>query len=378
MRFGRSPAWLKIVFLCTLVFILAYGLISLEAWRTGAEGTGRPTTYSPGSLGYKALYLWLKDLGLPVHRWEKPLGELTPATTVLLIIQPEVGLDPGELNALDNWVRKGGTLIVSAMPPDLLMKHFGVRADRTSYKDKKEGPQKVFFQPGPYIRGERKIVSYGHPGLTSSKPEMILHARDRWGGLIASVKEGEGRVIAIADPILFTNESLRKGDHARLVLDILLSHLGTGILMVDEYHHGYGRATTVVSHFVRSNALDSFLQSVVLLLILWLAKGRRFGVPRPPVMKEYRSSMEYVKAMAQLFRRGQARGYALERILRWVEEESKRLLVDMDRALTDTRQSVRQRLQGGKLTDGELLGHAQRLYAALEKAKRVAPGEGKR
>jgi hypothetical protein len=117
---------------------------------------------------------------------------------------------------------------------------------------------------------------------------------------------------------------------------------------------------------------------VVLLLILWLAKGRRFGVPRPPVAKEYRSSMEYVKAMAQLFQRGQARGYALERILRWAEDESKRLLVDMDRALIKTLQSVRQRLQGGKLRDGELLGEAQRLYAALERAKKAAPGGGKR
>jgi hypothetical protein len=373
MRAGRSPAWMKIVFLCTLAFILAYGLTALEAWRTGAEGTGRPTTYSPGSLGYKALYLWLKDLGIPVGRWEKPLGKLTPAITVLLVIQPEVGFDPGELNAVDAWVRKGGTLIVSAMPPDVLMNHFGIRADMIVSRDLKERHQKVLSQPGPYVRGEREIESYGHPGLTSSKPEIVFHARDRWGGLIAAVKEGEGRVIAVADPVLFTNGSLRKGDHARLVLDILLSHLGTGLLMVDEYHHGYGRATTVVSHFVRSNALGSFVQAVVLLLILWLAKGRRFGVPRPPVAKEYRSSMEYVKAMAQLFQRGQARGYALERILRWAEDESKRLLVDMDRALIKTLQSVRQRLQGGKLRDRELLGEARRLYAALEKAKKAAP-----
>jgi hypothetical protein len=375
MRFGRSPAWLKIMIFCTFIFVLAYGLMVLEAWRTGGEGTGRPTTYSAGSVGYKALYLWLKDLGIPVRRWEKPLGELTPAITVLFVVQPEVGLDPGELSAVENWVREGGTLIVSAMPADLLMKHFGLREDRISYKDEKEKPQKVLFQPGPYIRGKREIVSRGHPDLTSSKPETILHARDRWGGLIAALKQGRGRVIAIADPMLFTNESLRKGDHARLLLDILLCHLGRGLLVVDEYHHGYGRATTVVGHFVRSNALDPFLQGMVLLLILWLAKCRRFGSPRSPVMKEYRSSMEYVKAMAQLFQRGQARGYALERILRWVEEEAKRLLVDMDRALTMTLHSVRQRLQGGKLTDGELLRDTQKLYTALEKAKKAAARE---
>jgi hypothetical protein len=372
MRVGRSPAWLKIVFLCTLAFILAYGLIALEAWRTGGEGTGRPTTYSAGSLGYKALYLWLKDLGIPVHRWEKPLEELTPAITVLFIVQPEVGPNPGELSAVEKWVQKGGTLVISAMPAGPLMEHFGLREDRISYKDERYRAQKVLFQPGPYIRGKREIVSQGHPDLTSSKPEAVIHARDRWGGLIAALRVGRGRVIAIADPMLFTNESLRKGDHARLVLDILLCHLGTGLLMVDEYHHGYGRATTVVGHFVRSNALDPFLQGMVLLLILWLAKCRRFGSPRSPVMKEYRSSMEYVKAMAQLFQRGQARGYALERILRWVEEEAKRLLVDMDRALTTTLQSVRQRLQGGKLTDGELLRDAQMLYTVLEKAKKAA------
>jgi hypothetical protein len=372
MRLGSSPPWLKMVFLCLLVFVLAYGLIASEAWRTGDEGTGRPTTYSAGPIGYKALYLWLKDLGIPVRRWERSFGELTPAITVLFVVQPEVGLDPGELRAVENWVRKGGTLIVSAMPADPLMEHFGLREDLVSYKIEKERPQEVFFQPGPYIRGKREIVSQGHPGLSSSKPETVIHARDRWGGLIAALKQGRGRVIAIADPMLFTNESLRKGDHARLVLDILLSHLGTGLLVVDEYHHGYGRATTVLDHFVHSNAFDPFLQGVVLLLFLWLAKCRRFGSPRSPVMKEYRSSMEFVKAMARLFQRGQARGYALERILRWAEDESKRLLVDMDSGLTATLRSVRKRLEGGRLTDGELLRGAQELYAALENAKKAA------
>jgi hypothetical protein len=95
-------------------------------------------------------------------------------------------------------------------------------------------------------------------------------------------------------------------------------------------------------------------------------------------VKGYRSSMEFVKAMAQLFQRGHARGYALERILGFVEEEARRLLVDADQGLRKTIHSARQRLRGGKVTDGDLLGEARGLYAALEKAKRGSPGERKR
>ena len=83
--------------------------------------------------------------------------------------------------------------------------------------------------------------------------------------------------------------------------------------------------------------------------------------------------MEYVQAMAHVFRRGQARAYALERMLRWVEEEARRLLIDADRALGTTLQSVRQHLQRNRLTDKELLEDVQQLYQGLERAKKAAP-----
>jgi hypothetical protein len=374
MKAGRRNNRIKQGLLWLLLFLCAYGLITLEARNKKVQGPVRRTTYSAAGGGYKVLYLWMQAMGVPVKRWENSFSDLGPEASVLLIADPEIGPGTGELKALKNWVLKGGTLILAIRPPNVFLKYFGLESAVGDHA--KNGDHTVWFQPGYYTRGVRAIEGRRHPGLKSDRPEVIFHIRYRCGGYLAVMQEGKGRVIALADPSLFGNKSLKKGDHARLALNLLRNHYTEGALLFDEYHHGYGRATSVLVHFGRSRALEPLLQIMLLLLMLWAARGRRFGPPRPLIEKIQRSSMQYVKAMAQLFERYRVRGLALESNIRWVEDEAKRLLLEKDRALQQTLNAVRQRLQNQEINDHELLLDVRNLYKALHRAQNKATGTG--
>lgn len=374
IRGGRA-IWLKLGGLGILLFLAVYGLVALESSQRGAELPARRTTYSATAGGYKALYLWLQALNIPIHRWEKPLGDLPSKASILLMVEPELGPGTGELKALKKWVGDGGTFILIARRPNLFLKNIGMKLRPVFGMHHKEDKVKTFrYQPGPYTRGIRILHSRGHPGLGSSRPEMVVHIRSSWGGLLAVQEEGEGRVIALADPDLMSNESLRDGDHSRLALNLVVAHRGDGSLLVDEYHHGYGRATSVLEHLAHSRALQPMLQGVLLLLILWAAKGRRFGPARLLIQEERRSSLEYVRAMAQLFQRARVRVVAFESAIRWIEDEAKKILVYKDRTFQGRLLAARQRFEKQEIRERELLATVRGLYLALDEARRRAIG----
>jgi hypothetical protein len=354
--------------------LLALGfvvIVGIDAYQKIRRQSGPPSTYNAASAGYKALYLWLRELGVPAERWERPLTELTRETDVLVMISPRLGPGPDELKALETWIRDGGTLISISSPLDPFARHL-VSDRKVRDHDRKEAGHKESwsFQPGPYIRGQRTILSKIHLGADSGRPETIVHARDAFGPLVLVAEQGKGRVITIFDPSLFSNLYLRSGDHARLALDVLLTHLGDGQLLIDEYHHGYGRVTSVAAYVFQSGAFVPLLQAMFLVLLLWAVAGRRFGPARPLRREMDRSSMEYVRAMAQLFQRVKARRLALESVLRWFDEETRRLLLDRDPVLQKDMAQAKKQVLLETMTDRDLVSVVRKLYGALARARK--------
>lgn len=380
MRGDGRFAWLKVGGICLVFILMVYVLLALEAGRKSETEPVRRTTYSADAGGYKALYLWLKDMGLPVKRWEKSFNDLPQDASVLLIAQPELTLGTGEMKALKNWVTDGGSLVLAIQPPNILLDPYGLTpsvSEQPELKDVKEHKGLLFFQPGPYTQGVRALKCKSFMGFHSDRPEIIFHARDKEAGIVAVLSEGKGHVIAVSDPEIFSNISLKEAGHSRLALNLLLAHQEGGRILVDEYHHGYGRATSVFVHLGRSHAMGPLVQGLIILIVLWAALGRRFGLPHPIVEKQRRSSMQYVQAMAQLFRRTGARIHALDAILRWIGDEAKRTLVDKDQALQEKFSTIKQHLQRGEMTDRELLEFSRDLYRSLDEARGgAARGKG--
>ena len=370
MKGMRRTNWFKLGGLGILVVLAVSGLLALESSQREVESPSPRTTYSASAGGYKALYFWLQTLNIPIQRWENRLGDLPPAASVLMMVDPELGPGTGELEALRGWVTKGGTFVLVASRPNAFLKTFNLElAPGFGMFHKKGDGEGFVFQPGPYTRGVRTLHSQGHPGLAWAQPGAVVHLRSGWGELLVVLEQGKGRVIVLADPELFSNVSLREADHPRLALNLLLTHLGNGRVLVDEYHHGYGRATSVFDHLTHSKAIYPALQGFLLLLIFWAAKGRRFGPPRTLIRDEHRSSLEYVRAMAQLFQRAQARGFALEAVSRWIEEDAKRMLVYRDHELQNKLLLARKQLGRQEISERELLTSVRTLYSALDEAR---------
>lgn len=367
MSRGSIGSWAKIAMLLLLLLLIAFGWAILEVEQK--ESMDRhPTTHSAGPGGYKALYLWLKAQGVPLQRWERPLHTLPSEAKVLFIAEPVLIPSKEELYALGAWVRQGGSLVLAARPPNPVLERFGLEADDQATSVVAEGA--THFQPGPYTAGVNTILRWQGSGLWSSRPEAVSHISQSDRSLLAVIREGKGRIIALSAPELFNNKSLRDGDHATLALNLLLCHLGKGLLLVDEYHHGYGRVGSVSQYFLRSGASALLLQGMLVMLTLWSAFGRRFGLARPIVPPERRSSMEYVRFMAQLFQKANARRLALRAMVRWIEEEAKKDLVNRDRALRSALKAARGSSQDKMLSDRRLLFCVRGLYRTLEGARR--------
>jgi hypothetical protein len=368
-----------------VLLILAFvGVVAIDAYQKLRKQPGPPSTYNAGSEGYKALYLWLREMGVSAERWEKPLTDLTREADVLVMITPKLGVGKGELEALETWVRGGGTLVLAldtrtrvrgilvpaASPGNSTAKHFGFDL-KMSFQDQKKEEKALSLQPGPYIRGPRKIVGKTDAGVDSKNPQAIVHARDAFGNLIVVLEEGKGRVIMVVEPSsLFSNLHLREGDHGRLALDLLLTHLGSGRLLIDEYHHGYGRVTSVAAYVFQSETFVPLMQILFLFLLIWAAAGRRFGPARPLRREVERFSMEYVRAVAHLYQRVKAKRLSLESLLRWFDEETRRLLLDRDPVFQKELEEAKKHLAQESMTDRDLVHAVRKLYGALAKAKK--------
>jgi hypothetical protein len=356
-----------------VLFLAAYGLVALETTQADRQSAQRRTTYSAAAGGYKALYLWLQSLDIPVGRWEQTFKNLPEDGSVLVLVDPELGPETGEMDALKEWVSGGRTLVLIASRPNPFLKSMEFALVPVFGMHKKVAQKaNLLFQPGSYTQGIHILESEGHADLTSQHPETVVLIRSKWGGLLAVRAEGSGRVICLSDPNLLSNQSLRDGDHARLALNLLLAHRGGGSLLVDEYHHGYGRVTSVLEHLLHSRALVPALQGILLLFVLWAARGRRFGLPRPLIQEKRRSSLEYVKAMAQLFQRGRARVLAFEALVRWIEKEAKDILVHRDHSLQNKLLAARRNPDRQVVSERDLLTSVRGLYSALDEARRKA------
>ncbi|NIQ87623.1 MAG: DUF4350 domain-containing protein, partial [Deltaproteobacteria bacterium] len=91
MNKGGRATWLLMGGLGIMLFLAAYGLVALETSQTDKQSPQRRTTYSATAGGYKALYLWLQSLDLPVGRWEETFESLPQDGSVLVLVEPELG-----------------------------------------------------------------------------------------------------------------------------------------------------------------------------------------------------------------------------------------------------------------------------------------------
>lgn len=317
---GSQREWIALV---ALVVVMA-GVSALIGDRDADEAReeqANPSTYNPKGTGSKGLYLWLQEIGLQVRRLERPLTGLPDEATVLLLLGPRLPPDEQELKALEKWVREGGVLVladdtVGGPVP-------GVWAGASSLKfglRPRLGGSAASLRPAFasfYAEGVETIQPLGRVRFQRQDAEgwAPLFA-DRTGDVVAIKRLGEGTLIAISDPSIFSNARLEIAGHARLVLNIMQGHAEGGVVLVDEYHHGYGQRDGLLRYLKGSVVPWILAQAALAFLAFLLARGTRFGAPVPVQEDARASSLEYVGALGDLYRRAGARRLAVEALAR--------------------------------------------------------------
>ncbi len=311
------------VILAVLVAMMA-GVSALVGDRDAddaREERPNPSTYNAKGTGSKGLFLWLQELGLQVRRWERPLTDLPDEATVLLVLGPRLPLEEQELKALEEWVREGGVLVLAddtvggplpgvwAGAPVL---RFGLRP---RVGDKAGSLRPAF--PSPYAVGVERIQPAGRVRFQRQVSEgwAPLFA-DQTGDVVAIKRLGEGRLIAVADPGLFSNARLEVEGHARLALNIVRDHVKGGVVLVDEFHHGHGHDDGFFRYLKGTAAPWILAQAALAFLAFLLARGTRFGAPVPAGEDARASSLEYVGALGDLYHRAGARRLAVAALAR--------------------------------------------------------------
>ena len=312
----RGSRWEWIV-LAALVVVMA-GVSAFLGDRDAEdarENRPNPSTYNTKGSGTKGLYLWLQELGLPVRRWERPLINLPAQATVLLVLGPRVPFEEQELKTLEEWIRGGGVLLLAddtvggpvpgvwAGAPVL---RFGLQP-RTGGKP---GTLRPAF-PSPYAAAVETIQPTGWVRFQRQHPEgwAPLFA-DRIGDVLAIKRLGRGTIVALTDPGIFSNARLEVAGHARLALNITKDHVGSGVVLVDEFHHGHGRESPFFRYLKGTAVPWMLVQAALAFLAFVVARGTRFGPPVPVGERARASSLEYVSALGDLYRRVGARRLA--------------------------------------------------------------------
>ena len=142
-----------------------------------------------------------------------------------------------------------------------------------------------------------------------SPPEPLL--QDPAGKVLVRFSLGQGTVYALSEVELFSNERLDQADNAVLAVNLATAAAQPGRVIFDEYHHGELRATELPGD-LRYGALAGAEGLALLALVVFLSGYFwRLGRPAPPGEPPRRSALEYVRAIATLYREAGAGGLAV-------------------------------------------------------------------
>ncbi|MGI9077057.1 MAG: DUF4350 domain-containing protein [Gemmatimonadaceae bacterium] len=283
------------------------------------------TTRSYDGSGARGVFEVASRLGWRVERRETPLAAPLDSNAVYVVLAPPVPLTSGEVSALLHAVRQGAGLFV-------------VPQNRTPLADslrlrRSDAPRMVVVRSRQAARdsaasGSNKLAAWADYTLNLQKPVKADTISFLTGlyftrlPIAAGFSLGRGRVVALADPGLIRNRSLRRplmGVEIARMLGWVTPSRGAPMVFA-EYHHGFGTHTNV-SGLVAEALLDSpsgraALQVVAAALILLLALAPRPIAPVAPERIERRSPLEHVGALARAYEQVGATRLASQRMVR--------------------------------------------------------------
>ena len=263
------------------------------------------STLSAAPDGALALKLWVKELQYEVN--EQVLSDFIPPkdVSVLLMLDPILP-EERELQAVDDWVEAGGTLIAMGEQYSMysLVDHYQFSLNYLSDQSMVSISETPLLRSPPAMDLKNAKVSFA---LQSDRDDFIVLVAYQGQPVVVSFEQGQGRVILGTMVGSFTNAGLKQPGNPELVLNILALARTKGTIWFDEWHHGLRSGDQILGPgaFLRRTPVGrSLLFIAFAVLIVLFIQGRGFGRPVPlPQEIKRRSALEHVTGIANLSRR---------------------------------------------------------------------------
>ncbi|HEX6538553.1 MAG TPA: DUF4350 domain-containing protein [Candidatus Dormibacteraeota bacterium] len=287
-----------------LVSLLIIGALVAIAVTPPADNSD-PSSRSAGRLGTLALYTWLSDLGLDVSRVSGTFD--LHGSDVLVEYDPTADFSPADLTAAIAFVRGGGDIILAfdrdregqAAP---LLRRLSIRIGP-------DQPAGTAMPAQPFVPANDVHAVPMGPGVALAEQQpLVALLRERGAVVAGAVAAGEGRAYVLGSPEALSNDGLRHGDSAYLVLGLLARARG-GHIAFDEVHHGEVSGAAGAPGIFEGPIGVASVLAVALVLVALALSGRRLGRPVAAADTiEVPSATAYVSAMGDLFARSRQRG----------------------------------------------------------------------
>lgn len=226
-----------------------------------------------------------------------------------IVLFHDVLLDAATWDHLLLWADAGNHLVLAGLAPPAGL-GFGYARDATSH-GLKIGPAALDRH------GELSLVVSDTDYLVDRQASEVLLTRDDGQPYALRRSRGVfgGSLTVFADDRLFTNAALMLADNPRFVAEFLTGLTTGPIDLVDSMlEMGSDSPADTISNLHLTAAI---LQMLALVVMLYLARGVRFGAPRDPPSRSRRHYTEHIDAVGQHYARARASRHALRLYAAW-------------------------------------------------------------
>jgi len=236
------------------------------------------------------------SLGAHARTLPGALETLPPTDHAILLVSERRSISEQQMNALKDWVKGGGRLVVAvdeAPSLDPVLAWLGVRVQDNRAKEPGSEILEMKSRSGP-----APIEAPKAPRLVDSRNAANFFVGSPAGKFLLRFYEGQGRVIVLGDATFLTNHEIGKNGHARAAWAIVNAETppqGVWIVVHEDM-------PTLLGLLARHAWAASASGLLLLGAWLWLA-GSRFGPVAPDPPRDRRSLLEHIEATGDLLLR---------------------------------------------------------------------------
>lgn len=314
--------------------IILVAIIFLAQGRDDLSNAPVPSTHSRHDRGLAVAWHWLHNvLPEPPRRLQEEWTSLQSSGTgnVLFVNGPlKTSAGGDESQALVSWISKGNTLVLSHFPGDdsdvELRRALGIRPLESMNGPHDIPLERMILEPASpdcLLRDVRTIVAMPLPLYPDWVKLPLLESRPMarsFDGVDVTYPYatrrpvGQGAVILLSQSELWSNKLIHQFDNWILLLNVAELRSGGGKVWFDEYHLAENGGNALFSRSGKLALMIIGVQAVLAAAVFILSRRRRFGPVKMLSNHAGRSQLEFVSALADLYRRSSARQYALARM----------------------------------------------------------------